>query len=184
MERIVRARGKEVLRGAFRILREHTELVYRMLEVYMQKWRVSHFMLVRRRRLFGIAWKKYEKNLPLRQMLKAFRRWIDHLHNGVKIELGESVRKIYQALAAGNLALTHEKFRKKQMLLGWMNISLMKAFRLWSNISTHRRTHSMAVIHAEERHSNFVRREVLATWRRYIKVKQASAISLARWTTF
>ena len=169
---------KQTLKLAFGMLRDHTKLVYLTLNKFMDRWRINHFLVVRRNKAMYNALKKFETKQPLRIF---FRGWVSRIHQMVKTRLTESSRKIYQTLAAGNLALTHEKHQKRHVILGWMNISVAKAFRIWHNMVEHHRSASVDFAYAETRHNTFVCREVLACWRRFLNERRAGVVSLHRW---
>ena len=62
-----------------------------------------------------------------------FRLWLQRVHEQTRFELSQSSIKIYQTLAAGNLAMSLETMQRRKMVLSWMNISLNKAFKVRMN---------------------------------------------------
>jgi len=95
--------------------------------------------------------------------------------------LSQSSIKIYQTLAAGNLAMSLETMERRKIVMGWMNISLTKAFRIWKKMVEHDNHRRESDIEKKLHHEMYLKRKFLSAWRTCVLKRRAGSIALGRW---
>ena len=115
---------RQRMKEAFKILHAHARNCSDILERSFMRWRIEHIHCLQRKSAMRRIVSKHTRPKHY------FRLWLQRVHERSKFELSQSTVKIYQTLAAGNLAMSLETMQRRKMVLSWMNISLNKAFKV------------------------------------------------------
>ena len=172
--RCFRPKARQLMRLALGNIAAYARTASLVIKDTLRTWKVWH---IQRRRAKHNLLRLVKKHTKPRLY---FRHWLAFAQAKMRFELTQSSVKIFQTMAAGNLAMTYETIEKRKLVMMWKNITIGKAFRIWKQVTALEHDNAdrkEELIHHMNLH---LKRKVFSSWHRHILIRRAGALALGR----